>query len=246
MSNPKGNRPSRGPAPKTASVITPVIDDEASQSQSGDTLTDQPIEDNAPAQDELAGDTSEQDTPADPVVDPTPDPIPEVPPVVAAPVVEEPVGVLVHLKSRHPNMGEPHPMIVDIIRRLDEYVNAMGPNVPMSSDIGYGHQRNLYGTFLKALNCPNGLHRQAIDVVLWYFNEYRTGALSDRLVCRYSDGGRMSTRESQSFSTLVSLFRTTCNPTTRRANLASVNMRMVSDRLPNMVCQQNLLEYYAR
>lgn len=171
-----------------------------------------------------------QETAPEPVVEP-----------VVEPAAETPQSFL---KTKYPRLLTIAPQIEHLILRLQEYEEAMGDHVPVSPELGGQHQRRLFATFKMALGMPNGLHRQAIDVVLWYFNKYRMSAFSDRLICRYTDPSRMTRQESQAFSLLCTLFRSTANPLTRRQALQTTNIRLVVERLNDHSLQHNLLDYF--
>lgn len=223
--------------PELPLAETPETGDIGDQDTPDTDMEDNSIPDEVP--DEAAA-----DEPA-----PTPEPV-KAPPAPPAPpeasVVQTDENVEVFLKTKYRNIQTIPGQIQQIIQRLEDYSVAMGPNVPMTQDKGSQHQRALYQTFMIALGLTGGQHRMAIDVINWYFNKHRRGAFSARMVCRYTDASRLTKNESSSFGLLANLFVATCNPATRKTNLAAVNMRHITDKLPNSTCQQNLLDYYTR
>lgn len=215
-------------------------------------LAETPEVDEETELDAAESDVDESDAPDEaPAVEPAPAPEPaKAPPAPPAPPemsqVQTDENVEVFLKSKYRNVQVIPGPVQQIIQRLEDYSVAMGPNVPMTQEKGNQHQRALYQTFMIALGLTGGQHRMAIDAINWYFNKHRRGAFSARLVCRYADASRLTKSESSSFGLLANLFTATCNPATRKANLAAVNMRLITDKLPNSTCQQNLLDYYTR
>lgn len=237
-------RPATDAAQKTptAPVAQPTAP-EAPQPPADDTQLDQTT-------DTTVDDDAGQETPpATPVDTPVQTTEPTPAPVVAEPAPEpepEPAQTAQSfILAKYPRLTAIAPQIDHLILRLQEYEEAMGDHVPVTADVGGQHQRRLFATFKMALSMPGGLHRQGIDAVLWYFDTYRMSAFSDRLICRYTDPSRMTRQESQAFSLLCTLFRSTANPLTRRQALATTNIRLVVERLAEPVLQHNLLDYFA-
>lgn len=243
-------RRTTAPAPRPdASVQAPAVEEQnLPLPEAPDIEGDADMEDNS-IPDEIPGD-EDADQPADePAPEATPEPAKAPPAPPSAPeasVVQTEENVEVFLKAKYRNIQSIPGPVQQIIQRLEDYSVAMGPNVPMTQEKGSQHQRALYQTFMIALGLTGGQHRMAIDAINWYFNKHRRGAFSARMVCRYTDASRLTKSESSSFGLLANLFVATCNPATRKANLAAVNMRHITDKLPNSTCQQNLLDYYTR
>lgn len=243
-------RRTTAPAPRPDAVVqAPAVEEQnLPLTEAPEAEGDADMEDNS-IPDEIPGD-EDADQPADePAPEATPEPAkapPAPPPAPEASVVQTEENVEVFLKAKYRNVQTIPGPVQQIIQRLEDYSVAMGPNVPMTQEKGSQHQRALYQTFMIALGLTGGQHRMAIDAINWYFNKHRRGAFSARMVCRYTDASRLTKSESSSFGLLANLFVATCNPATRKANLTAVNMRHITDKLPNSTCQQNLLDYYTR
>lgn len=247
MSN---KRRTTAPAPRPdASVQAPVVQEQElplTEEVETETQAELDTEDNS-IPDEIPEGEGDPEPEPEQAPEPEPTKAPPAPPAPPEPsVVQTDENVEVFLKAKYRSVQTVPGPVQQIIQRLEDYSVAMGPNVPMTQEKGSQHQRALYQTFMIALGLTGGQHRMAIDVINWYFNKHRRGAFSARMVCRYTDASRLTKNESSSFGLLANLFVATCNPATRKANLAAVNMRHITDKLPNSTCQQNLLDYYTR
>lgn len=236
--NQRGRQAPQKPTEDVASVEETTVDEvvtpEAEEENPSETVNDMTV---------AIVEAGVPEAPTEPEA--TPEPAPEPAPVDPTPEPVAPVGfdVPTMLRAKYKALGALPDVVNQIIRRMDNYVQSMGPRCPITTTEGAIHQRNLYNTYLLALGAGNGDHRLAIEVILMYFFEHRNGALSERMAFRFIDVARLLPEAALSFQRLTHLFIKTADGSSRRAALRSIDMRQVVEKLSAQQ-QQMLLDYY--
>ena len=149
------------------------------------------------------------------------------------------------LKDADINIGENY-MLRMLTTHLDNYVESMGPNVPISDAIGTRMQQQLAGDIFSALEASPQESSVALKVIEQYFTKYNDHAFSRRLVFRFMDKIAMDHQKGLAFQSLLHLFIELANPGTRkRKEIArEVSIRKIADYMPgNTDAQLRLTEF---
>lgn len=149
------------------------------------------------------------------------------------------------LKDKDINIGENY-MLRMLVTHLDNYVEAMGPNVPISDAIGTRMQQQLAGDIFGALEASPQESSVALKVIEQYFIEYNDHAFARSHVFRFMDKIPMDHQKGLAFQSLLHLFIELSNPGTRkRKEIArEVSIRKIADYMPgNTDAQLRLTEF---
>lgn len=124
------------------------------------------------------------------------------------------------------------PVAVVVLGRLDEYVKAMAPGVPMTPEQGARHQRALFTTLKMAMNLEGRAFNDAWKNILAKVNEFRKGAFHEKYAMRFLDTRHtgLSVEESRSFQDILHLALNTADPASRQLNLKSLSLESVASQ----------------
>lgn len=140
---------------------------------------------------------------------------------------------------------EDHPIqIKNVYNHIKRYIETMNITTRASNKDGAAAQRDLYNTFIMALNTDARTSFTCLNIILYVFNQYKQTVFGESFVYRYIDKVNLAAKQLRCFRYLVHLFMATANPATRRDNLRRVNLSLVADELPMPICKENLIRYY--
>lgn len=143
------------------------------------------------------------------------------------------------------NIGENF-MLRMLVSHLNDYVETMGPNVPMSEQIGVRKQSQLAADIFGALEASPQESSVALKVIEQYFTQYNNHAFGRRHVFRFMDKIPMDHQKGLAFQSLLHLFIELANPGKRkRKEIArEVSIRKIADYMPgNTDAQLRLTEF---
>lgn len=196
--------------------------------------------------------TAPVETPAvdTPEVPATPE-TPEVPAVkVAAETVATPAPPALkplyeYLKSRFPTLVDFPPVVGQLESILERYVTDMGKRQPVSRDNAIERQQTLYYAMMTAVGAGKGEHFIAMETVMFYFKTYANDSFQQELLFRFNNELRLYKEQLNIFSSLITLFLATNDPSKRKHGLRFVNLQKMADQMPDAVYRNNLTTFFS-
>lgn len=143
------------------------------------------------------------------------------------------------------NIGDNY-MLRMLVAHLNDYVETMGPNVPMTEQIGVRKQSQLASDIFGALEASPQESSVALKIIEQYFIAYNNHAFGRRHVFRFMDKIPMDHQKGLAFQSLLHLFIELANPGKRkRKEIArEVSIRKIADYMPgNTDAQLRLTEF---
>lgn len=138
-----------------------------------------------------------------------------------------------------------HPVQVrNVYNRLKRYVEVMDLSKVTTSKDGASLQRDLYNTFIMALNVDARTSFTCLNIILYIYNYFSDSIFSESFAYRYIDRVELAQRQLKSFRYLMHLFIATANPGTRRINLRRVDLVLVAEEINIQLAKDNLIRYY--
>lgn len=137
-------------------------------------------------------------------------------------------------------------MLRMLVNHLNDYVETMGPNVPVSDTMGIKMQQQLAGDIFGALEASPQESSAALKVIEQYFKEYNNHAFARSHAFRFMDKVAMDHQKGLAFQSLLHLFIELANPRNRkRKEIArEVSIRKIADYMPgNTDAQLRLTEF---
>lgn len=136
------------------------------------------------------------------------------------------------------------PRLKTILGQLETYNGHMSFAHHVTEEEGFKYQKLLLTAFRGALDNPNQTESLLCwDTILFVINQHRDTVYSDRLVCRFTTS--LTEVDYQLFVSIVHLAVKTCSPRTRLKELATIDLRTLTERLRNQRMAQNILTYYS-
>lgn len=132
----------------------------------------------------------------------------------------------------------------NVYNRLKRYVEVMDLSKVTSSKEGASLQRDLYNTFIMALNVEARTSFICLNMILFIYNYFSESIFSESFAYRYIDRVELANKQLKSFRYLMHLFIATANPATRRINLRRVDLVLVAEELNIQLAKDNLIRYY--
>lgn len=161
-----------------------------------------------------------------PVAAPAPTPIPIVAPAVKAsyaPAIASGSDEFDALISKIKESGTLTEKT--LVAFFEKYLIAMAPGKMMAAGEGVRHQYGLWTTISGILErTTSDEFTRLWNIVLAYFNFFRSHALGERHVFRFPEQWMWSSNEHDAFTRLLNLIHLTANPAERAAGLKQVDM----------------------
>lgn len=132
----------------------------------------------------------------------------------------------------------------NVYNRIKRYVEVMDLGKSTNSKEGASLQRDLYNTFIMALNVDARTSFMCLNIILFIYNYFSDSIFSESFAYRYIDRVELAQRQLKSFRYLMHLFIATANPGTRRINLRRVDLVLVAEELNIQLAKENLIRYY--
>lgn len=125
--------------------------------------------------------------------------------------------------------------LVTLMGELDGYAKAMAPGIPMSSEEGAKWQKRLNDRIWKLLRLNGPDFWTGWEALLKFALREREGVFHNQYPFRFPEYLALSPKDTQNFHRLILLIQRTCNPKTRAAQLAQLNMITLTKDLPGSV-----------
>lgn len=132
----------------------------------------------------------------------------------------------------------------NVYNRIKRYVEVMDLSKSTSSKDGASLQRDLYNTFIMALNVDARTSFMCLNIILFIYNFFSDSIFSESFAYRFIDRVELAQKQLKSFRYLMHLFIATANAGTRRVNLRRVDLVLVAEELNIQLAKENLIRYY--
>lgn len=132
----------------------------------------------------------------------------------------------------------------NVYNRLKRYVEVMDLGNRPSTKDGASLQRDLYNTFIMALNVDARISFTCLNIILFIYNYFSDSIFAESYAYRYIDRVELAQKQLKAFRYLMHLFIATANPGTRRINLRRVDIVAVAEELNIQLAKDNLIRYY--
>ena len=132
----------------------------------------------------------------------------------------------------------------NVYNRIKRYVEVMDLSKSTSSKDGASLQRDLYNTFIMALNVYARTSFMCLNIILFIYNFFSDSIFSESFAYRFIDRVELAQKQLKSFRYLMHLFIATANTGTRRVNLRRVDLVLVAEELNIQLAKENLIRYY--
>ena len=132
----------------------------------------------------------------------------------------------------------------NIYNRIKRYVEVMDLAKSTNSKDGASLQRDLYNTFIMALNVDARTSFMCLNIILFIYNHFSDSIFSESFAYRFIDRVELAQKQLKAFRYLMHLFIATANPGTRRINIRRVDLVLVAEELNIQLAKENLIRYY--
>lgn len=132
-----------------------------------------------------------------------------------------------------------------LVANLERYMEKMKPGMPVNNDEGARNQYQLWRTIQSVIeNSSPEEFNKLWYIVLVYFKNFRTGALGERYVFRFSEYWIQSEEDLATFQRILNLIILTADPSTREKNLKQVSLPRTLEKGLTDFGRQRLLSFY--
>lgn len=165
---------------------------------------------------------------------------------IKVPTVEEVLTKLDDyiLNTTNTPIDEHPPAIRSVYTRIRNYVIAMDLTKRIDPKVGAQQQRDLYNTFIMALNTDARVSFICLNILLFVYDSLKDSVFSERYAYRYIDRLELAGQQIRTFRYISHLFISTANPGTRRINLRRVDLMLVANSISIEIAKDNLVRYY--
>lgn len=148
------------------------------------------------------------------------------------------------LSTTRTPIEEHNVQVRNVYNRLKRYVEVMDLGNATKSREGASLQRDLYNTFIMALNVEARTSFICLNIILFIYNYFSDSIFSESYAYRYIDRVELAQKQLKAFRYLMHLFIATANTATRRINLRRVDLVLVAEELNIQLAKDNLIRYY--
>lgn len=148
------------------------------------------------------------------------------------------------LQTTQVSIEEHSVQVRNVYNRLKRYCETMDLGNRPTNKEGATSQRDLYNTFIMALNVEARTSFMCLNIILFIFNYFSDSIFSESYAYRYIDRVEMAQKQLKSFRYMMHLFIATANTATRRINLRRVDIVLVAEELNIQLAKDNLIRYY--
>ncbi len=128
--------------------------------------------------------------------------------------------------------------------RLQEYVTAMKPGIPLTTKDGVLYQRKLWNCIQLTLRQENAEFISHYAELLRVVKEHRKTVFSERYVYRFFSELNLGAEELTNFKRLVNLLLCTCDISSRHLALKQIDMRTTLSSMTDEQQRQRLAAFY--
>lgn len=132
----------------------------------------------------------------------------------------------------------------NVYNRIKRYVEVMELSSRPSPKDGASLQRDLYNTFIMALNVDARVSFTCLNIILFIYNYFSDTIFSESYAYRFIDRVELAQKQLKAFRYLMHLFIATANPGTRRINLRRVDIVAVAEEINIQLAKDNLIRFY--
>jgi hypothetical protein len=111
-----------------------------------------------------------------------------------------------------------------ILRTIDNYIQEMALNKPMTEKEGLGYQTGFYRALERMINSLEDDFRDVFTEVLQRFVTHKDGALQAEGVFRYMQNIALSSDQIKTFQYLLNMFHLLADPASRSVNIKQCNV----------------------
>lgn len=148
------------------------------------------------------------------------------------------------LNSTGSKVEDHNVQVRNVYNRIKRYVEVMDLSNKPTLKEGSAIQRDLYNTFIMALNIDARTSFLCLNILLFIYNYFSDSIFSESYAYRYIDRVELAQKQLKCFRYIMHLFIATANPGTRRINLRRVDLILVAEELNIQLAKDNLVRYY--
>lgn len=136
------------------------------------------------------------------------------------------------------------PALKLIKQRLDSYVQAMQPGIPMAPGECAQNQLSLYRIIMSVVGMTGGQFQIGMSILVNTIREHRKGVFAERYVARDFENLTLPYNARLFFERMIRLLLVTADVKQRDQVQRYVDIPAVIKYLPDTKAQQRILEYY--
>jgi hypothetical protein len=131
-----------------------------------------------------------------------------------------------------------------LVDRLDDYVSAMGPGMPVDPRQGGSRQAALWNLIKGVLRAKPEEFTLQYSELLAVIHRHRTTVFSERYAFRFFNELKLASTERVNFERVLNVLLATCNPQTRRVAFRQVDIKNSLRSMNDEALIERVLAYY--
>ena len=130
--------------------------------------------------------------------------------------------------------------------QIEQYITAMQPGKPMTSEVGARNQIALWRTIFNCIERTEEEFHKIYSLLLAYFEQYKDGVFHERYVFRFAEMMTLPPEELATYQRTINLIKITCSPLGRNQSLKQVDLSRTLKDVFSEPGRQKLLTFYGK